>query len=78
MERKNPVLYRRKEECCGCYACFSICPKEAISMSEDKEGFVYPNINAEKCIRCFACERVCPIKNSRRSEGNEKEIDSSM
>lgn len=37
MEREIPVLYKRKEECCGCTACYAICPKEAISMVEDKE-----------------------------------------
>lgn len=38
MEREIPILYKRKEECCGCSACYAICPKEAISMVEDKEG----------------------------------------
>ena len=30
MEREIPVLYKRKEECCGCTACYAICPKEAM------------------------------------------------
>jgi len=64
MENHSPVLFDRKEDCCGCYACFSICPKEAISMMEDDEGFVYPEIDSSKCIKCLACERVCPIKNT--------------
>lgn len=33
--KEAPVLYKRKEECCGCTACYAICPKEAISMVED-------------------------------------------
>ena len=41
MEKELPVLYKRKEECCGCTACYAICPKEAISMVEDGEGFEY-------------------------------------
>lgn len=45
MEREIPVLYKRKEECCGCTACYAICPKEAISMIEDEEGFEYPQID---------------------------------
>ena len=40
VEKEVPVLYKRKEECCGCTACYAICPKEAISMVEDEEGFV--------------------------------------
>lgn len=36
--REIPVLYNRKEECCGCTACYAICLKDAISMVEDEEG----------------------------------------
>ena len=40
-----PVLYERKQDCCGCTACYAICPKSAIEMKEDEEGFEYPQIN---------------------------------
>lgn len=43
--KEIPVLYKRKEECCGCTACYAICPIEAISMVEDEEGFEYPQID---------------------------------
>ena len=49
--KEMPILYKRKEECCGCTACYAICPKEAICMAEDEEGFEYPQINDDKCIR---------------------------
>ena len=57
-----PVLYENKVDCCGCTACYAICPKNAISMQPDEEGFDYPVVDAEKCIECFACSKVCPIK----------------
>ena len=60
--KEVPILYRRKEECCGCTACYAICPKGAISMLEDEEGFEYPIINGENCILCYKCIEVCPIK----------------
>lgn len=52
-----------KSKCCGCTACFCKCPKKAIIMKRDKEGFLYPNINLNKCIDCGLCEKVCPILN---------------
>lgn len=60
--KKMPMLYNRKEECCGCTACFAICPKSDISMVEDEEGFEYPQIDEEKCVRCYMCLKVCPMK----------------
>ena len=62
MERKFPVLYKNKEECCGCTACYAICPKDAINMVEDEEGFEYPLVDSKKCICCYQCLKVCPLK----------------
>ena len=64
MNREIPVLYERKALCCGCTACYAVCPKSAIAMLEDSEGFDYPVIDEEKCIRCNLCLRVCPIGHS--------------
>ena len=55
------VLYERKEECCGWTACYAICPKSAITMVEDEEGFLYPKIQEEKCVRCGSCVLSCPV-----------------
>ena len=49
-----------KTECFGCEACQQICPKQAISMQEDKEGFRYPTINEAICIHCNLCRKTCP------------------
>lgn len=48
-----------KNNCCGCSACASICPKHCITMQEDKEGFLYPTVNKSDCIDCGLCEKVC-------------------
>ncbi len=60
--QKIPTLFERKELCCGCTACVSVCPQKAIVLSQDEEGFYYPVINENKCIRCNQCISVCPIK----------------
>lgn len=46
---------------------YAICPKSAISMVEDEEGFEYPLIQEDKCIRCYQCLKVCPIKEAKKS-----------
>lgn len=45
--------------CTGCCACLNICPKGAISMTEDEYGFVFPSIDEEKCVNCGLCDKVC-------------------
>lgn len=58
-----PVLYKEKKECCGCSACYAICPIKAITMVRDEEGFEYPQIDESECIRCWKCIRVCSFKD---------------
>lgn len=51
----------KKNDCCGCGTCCCICPKKAIKMVENSEGFLYPEIDEEKCIKCGLCKKKCPI-----------------
>ena len=57
-----------KEDCCGCTACLSICPRKCISMEYDNEGFAYPIVDESICVDCGACEKVCPIINYQFKE----------
>lgn len=52
-----------KNKCTGCGACASICPKSAIEMSYDDEGFYFPHLNDDLCVNCKACESVCHVLN---------------
>lgn len=54
-------VYSKKELCCGCGLCASVCPKSAIEMKEDELGIIYPIIDHEKCINCNLCRRKCPF-----------------
>ena len=49
-----------KEICCGCRACFEICPTHSITMKKAENGFYYPHIDVNSCIHCFKCQKVCP------------------
>lgn len=61
----NEKLEQENLICCGCTACYAICPKGAITMQEDSEGFKYPAIDKSKCIDCGLCSKVCLLdKNS--------------
>lgn len=52
-----------KKDCSGCMACMNICPKNAIIMKEDKNGFKYPKIDEKLCIDCGLCSKACPVMN---------------
>lgn len=51
--------------CTGCGACASGCPKDAITMERDKEGFLYPVIHSDLCVCCGHCTAVCPALRER-------------
>lgn len=56
-------LFINKEDCCGCSACMSICPKKAINMEKDEKGFIYPQIDEKKCVDCGLCKKACGFIN---------------
>ena len=53
-----------KERCTGCSACANGCPKGAIHMLPDREGFLYPTVT-DACIRCGHCSHICPVLKQR-------------
>ena len=50
--------------CTGCGACASGCPKGAIHMLPDREGFLYPTVT-DACIQCGHCAHICPVLKQR-------------
>lgn len=53
-----------REQCNGCEGCKDACPKNAISMERDIEGFYYPKIDASLCVNCGICGKVCSVQKS--------------
>jgi len=59
-EKHRDCTLAEAERCTGCAACEAVCPKGAIRMREDAEGFLRPQVEREACVRCGRCETVCP------------------
>ncbi|MFI3249007.1 MAG: Coenzyme F420 hydrogenase/dehydrogenase, beta subunit C-terminal domain [Rikenellaceae bacterium] len=47
-------------DCSGCGACLASCQSGAITLNEDRYGFLYPHIDPTLCVECGACRGVCP------------------
>ena len=64
IRREKMIFNKNKSDnCSGCAACYNVCPNGAITMKEDDEGFLYPEINEKLCTNCLICEKVCQIYN---------------
>lgn len=68
---ENTISVISKNDCCGCGACTQKCPKNAIKMKEDSEGFLYPEIDSKKCINCGLCKKICPVINHKIEDMND-------
>ena len=68
------VIPVSKNKCCGCRGCEQICPKGAISMKDDNEGFIYPEIDEKLCIKCGKCLQVCAFSNNKLPQMPQKPL----
>lgn len=62
------ISIKEKLDCCGCYACVQRCPLHCIKMTEDGEGFLYPEVEWNLCIGCGLCEKVCPMQKNESED----------
>lgn len=53
------IQFDFNEECYGCGACAEVCPTHAITMEENKEGFMMPSVDETRCIGCDKCNKAC-------------------
>lgn len=70
-KKEIPNLSGISSECCGCAACMTACPVDAISMEPDERGFLRPVIQKDRCLRCGKCLRVCAFKKDSASKNTE-------
>ncbi len=62
-ERADQYSIGNNYYCTGCGSCRNACPKDAISMVYDGEGFLKPEVDRKSCISCGKCVKVCPVIN---------------
>lgn len=63
-----PVLASH-DQCTGCGACANGCPKRAIHLLPDREGFLYPTVT-DACVACGHCSHICPVLKQREKRSD--------
>lgn len=53
------ILAESSKSCTGCSACMAVCPKSAISIVLNREGFYSAIVDKERCVDCGICQTVC-------------------
>ena len=46
-------------DCTSCQMCAAVCPKDAITIRLNEDGFYRPYLDAAKCVDCGLCIKVC-------------------
>lgn len=58
--------------CYGCSLCAAICPRQIITLCQDKEGFYQPVIEKiDECTECGLCSKVCAFINDEKLLADE-------
>lgn len=69
----NNNLLKCDFKCCGCGVCEEICPKNAIKLKENSEGFLEFSIDNDKCVNCGLCIKKCPqLKENMKRDFESK------
>lgn len=59
--------------CSGCTACVAVCPRQAIIVQSDIEGFSVPRVDEVKCVNCGLCLKVCPADAAYKFTGTKSD-----
>ncbi len=60
-----------KDSCTACGACVSVCPKDALTLRYNSEGFYYPQVDRKLCIGHHLCEQVCHVITNKSSQPSD-------
>ncbi len=71
-EEKSEKYFCEDSRCTGCSACAFACPRHAVEMRADAEGFAVPVRDPEKCVDCGICASVCQVRNGKERRRSEQ------
>lgn len=57
------------DRCSGCFACYSSCPQNAVTMQLNEHGFYVPLIDRNLCSECEICASFCPVITHNKDQG---------
>jgi ferredoxin len=58
VQKQNQNVFPKvdRDLCIGCGSCIDMCPRQAITLEEDKAF-----IHEDQCANCRACVTLCPV-----------------
>lgn len=60
--------------CSGCGGCIKPCPKNAIELKMNKNGFYEANINKQLCVKCGICKKICGFNSETTLFDNKTKV----
>ncbi len=71
---KDFIKIENPKSCCGCGACVSVCPRDAVAMKEDEAGFIYPSVDEALCVKCGKCAEVCVFTQKNKGANGDPAV----
>lgn len=65
-------------ECTSCQMCAAVCPKDAISIDLNEDGFYRPVLDTEKCVDCGICRSICYKYDSQIGDFCQEKLSATM
>lgn len=59
----NSIIRFTNNYCFGCGVCVVACPKQAVSLKLNEEGFYLPVVDESRCVHCGLCLKTCAFND---------------